>query len=154
MSALSIKLSRQLRNFTNGNKIITNDKDKEYTWHFGSLKYNLSQGVENRVVNAIVTKWEQEGIEDIGNFQSRLGMRHEAVVTMVQGLGPVRILKSQIRWRLLSRDRFLQIRDTYRNRHAARTKGPMKKEDVNTRGHSEEINSRPQGRRRATSKAK
>ncbi|KAF8439502.1 hypothetical protein BGX38DRAFT_1332334 [Terfezia claveryi] len=87
MSALSIKLSRQLRNFTNGNKIITNDKDKEgYTWHFGSLKYNLSQGVENRVVNAIVTKWEQEGIKDIGNFQSRLGMRPEAVVTMVQGL--------------------------------------------------------------------
>ncbi|KAF8457730.1 hypothetical protein BGX38DRAFT_1326660 [Terfezia claveryi] len=88
MSALNIKLSRQLRNFSNGNKIITKDyKDKEeYTWHFGSLKYNLSQGVENRVVNAIVTKWEQEGIEDIGNFQSRLGMRHEAVVTMVQGL--------------------------------------------------------------------
>ncbi|KAF8455466.1 hypothetical protein BGX38DRAFT_1267061 [Terfezia claveryi] len=93
MSTLSIKLSRQLQNFLNDNKIITkDDKDKEeYIWHFG-LKYYVSQGMENRVVNAIVTKWEQDSIEDIRDFQIRLEMGPEEVVTMVRDLVDTNLL--------------------------------------------------------------
>ncbi|KAF8436753.1 hypothetical protein BGX38DRAFT_1274306 [Terfezia claveryi] len=88
MSAISIELSEQLREFSNDNKIITQDGIYVpiYFWHFGNHLYKLSGGVENRLVNAIVAKWEQEGIKDMEDFESKLGMTPEAVITMVREL--------------------------------------------------------------------
>ncbi|KAF8454728.1 hypothetical protein BGX38DRAFT_1140826 [Terfezia claveryi] len=88
MAPIIINLREQLREFLNDNEIIIQEDMylPIFVWHFGDHIYNLSASGENHAVDTIVAKWEQEGIKDMGEFESKLGMTPEAVVTMVREL--------------------------------------------------------------------